>query len=93
VIRAGIVAMGLALVSPVTAVAQENCDSHARVLIHLAEHYGEVRQVAALGAGNTLVETWANLTTGTWTITVTPPGALTCIVASGGDFTLVNLPA
>ena len=39
-----------------------------------------------LPAGNALVETWANLDTGSWTITVTQPGGPTCLVASGQAF-------
>jgi hypothetical protein len=91
-IRASVLAMGLALSCPIVATAQANCDTHARVLIHLAEHYGESRQMEAIGEGGTLVETWANIVTGTWTITVTPPGGETCIVASGGAFALVDAP-
>jgi hypothetical protein len=60
-----------------------NCAAHAIVTERLADGYGESRQSMALGAGNTLVETWANLDTGTWTITVTRPGGPTCLVASG----------
>jgi hypothetical protein len=60
-----------------------NCAGHNIVTERLADGYGESRQSMALGAGNTLVETWANLDTGTWTITVTQPGGPTCLVASG----------
>ena len=66
-----------------------NCGTHAVVTERLAQGYGESRQTVALGASNTLVETWANLDTGTWTITVTEAGGPTCLVASGQAFELV----
>jgi hypothetical protein len=66
-----------------------NCATHAVVTERLADGYGEARQSVALGAGNTLVETWANLDTGTWTISVTQPGSPTCLVASGQAFELL----
>jgi TRAP-type mannitol/chloroaromatic compound transport system substrate-binding protein len=66
-----------------------NCASHDIVTERLADGYGESRQTIALGSGNTLVETWANLDTGTWTITVTQPGGPTCLVASGQAFELL----
>lgn len=91
-IRAAVLAMGLALSCPIVATAQVNCDTHARILIHLAEYYGETRQMEATGESGVLVETWANVVTGTWTITVTRQGGETCIVASGEDFALVNSP-
>jgi hypothetical protein len=69
-----------------------NCGTHAMISERLGEGYGESRQTVALGAGNTLVETWANRDTGTWTITVTEAGGPTCLVASGQAFELVAEP-
>jgi TRAP-type mannitol/chloroaromatic compound transport system substrate-binding protein len=79
-----------AAVAATPAVSQSaNCASHDIVTERLADGYGEARQTVALGSGNTLVETWANLDTGTWTITVTQPGGPTCLVASGQAFELL----
>jgi hypothetical protein len=39
-----------------------------------------------LGANNAVVEVFASEETGTWTITVTMPSGLTCLVASGQSF-------
>ncbi len=66
-----------------------NCAPHAIVVERLADRYGESRQTIALGANNALVETFASLETGSWTITVTSPGGLTCLVASGQAFEIV----
>ncbi|MEN8839629.1 MAG: hypothetical protein ABF254_03200 [Octadecabacter sp.] len=70
-----------------TASAQPNtCADHAMVVERLASGYGESRQSIGIGADNTIVEVFASLETGTWTITVTAAGGPTCLVASGGAF-------
>jgi hypothetical protein len=70
-----------------TASAQSrNCADHAMVVERLASGYGETRQSIGLGADNTVVEVFASLDTGTWTITVTQAGGPTCLVASGATF-------
>lgn len=63
--------------------SRENCAPHQAVVERLAEGYGESRQSIALGANNSVVEVFANMDAGTWTITVTTPGGPTCLVASG----------
>jgi len=55
----------------------------------LAEAYGETRQSMGLGAGNAVVEVFASDASGTWTITVTAPGGITCLVAAGQAFEAV----
>ncbi|MDJ0826143.1 MAG: hypothetical protein QNJ16_11630 [Rhodobacter sp.] len=63
-----------------------NCADRARVVERLASGYGETRQSIGLGANNSVIEVFASLETGTWTITVTSPQGLTCLVASGQAF-------
>ncbi|WP_299878215.1 hypothetical protein [uncultured Sulfitobacter sp.] len=72
-----------------------NCAPRAAVVERLAEGYGETRQSIGLGANNAVVEVFASDETGTWSITVTAPGGLTCLVASGQSFEKVAevLPA
>ena len=70
-----------------TASAQSrNCATHSAVVERLADGYGETRQSIGMGADNTVVEVFASLETGTWTITVTQAGGPTCLVASGQSF-------
>ena len=70
-----------------TASAQSNnCAEHALVVERLASGYGESRQSIGIGTDNSVVEVFASLETGTWTITVTAAGGPTCLVASGGAF-------
>jgi len=67
-----------------TANAQtRNCAEHAMVVERLADGYGESRQSIGIAANNTVVEVFASIETGTWTIVVTQPGGPTCLVASG----------
>ena len=76
---------GLALAAPLQAQSR-NCADRAVVVNILADNYGESRQSIGLGANNTMVEVFASLETGSWTITVTQPGGPTCLVASGQAF-------
>jgi hypothetical protein len=63
-----------------------NCAPRDRVVVRLAESYGERRRSVGLGPGNRVVEVYASDDTGSWTITITMPGGLTCLVASGHAF-------
>jgi hypothetical protein len=63
-----------------------NCGQRNLVIERLADRYGESRQSIGLGTNNQVVEVFASLETGTWTITVTNPAGLTCLVASGQSF-------
>ncbi|TNF58170.1 MAG: hypothetical protein EP307_12645 [Rhodobacteraceae bacterium] len=67
--------------------AQGNCAPRQMVIEQLAQTYGETRQSMGLGASGQVVEVFASGATGTWTITVTMPNGMTCLVASGGDYT------
>ncbi|SIO41061.1 hypothetical protein SAMN05444722_1965 [Rhodovulum sp. ES.010] len=73
------------LTAPALAPAQtaRQCGPRGAVLDILAERYGESRQAAGLAANNAVVELFANLQTGTWTITGTTPAGVTCLIASG----------
>lgn len=60
-----------------------NCAPRAAVLERLANGYGETRQSIGLAAQGQVVELFASAETGSWTITVTLPSGLTCLVAAG----------
>ncbi len=65
---------------------QNNCAPRESVVDRLASKYGESRQSIGLGSNNAVVEVFASTETGTWTITVTMPNGLTCLVAAGQAF-------
>lgn len=67
-----------------------NCADRERVVERLATTYGESRQSIGLAPNNSVVEVFASLETGTWTITVTNPAGLTCLVASGQSYEPTN---
>ena len=76
------------LIATTTDIAAQsrNCAPRDAVIDRLAEGYGETRQSMGLGANNAVVEVFASSETGSWTITVTAPNGLTCLVASGQGF-------
>lgn len=62
------------------------CADHGVVVQRLAEVYGESRQSIGLAHDHSVVEVFASMDTGSWTITVTQPGGPTCLVAAGQAF-------
>lgn len=66
-----------------TAESEYNCAPREAVVDQLATEYGESRKSIGLGTRGTMVETYASVQTGTWTITITTPSGNTCLVASG----------
>jgi len=79
-----------AFTSSASAQQARNCAPRDLVVERLAEKYGESRQSIGMGANNSVVETYANNKTGSWTITVTMPNGMTCLVASGQAFENLN---
>ncbi|MDE4189677.1 hypothetical protein [Phaeobacter gallaeciensis] len=72
---------------PIAASAQgRNCAPREVVIKRLADKYGESRQSVGIGGQGVVMETFASTETGTWTITVTMPNGMTCLVASGQSF-------
>ncbi len=66
-----------------------NCAPRDQVVTRLAAAYGETRHAVGLGAGGRMIEVFASGASGSWTITVTDPAGLTCLVASGQAFEAV----
>lgn len=69
-----------------TAQTQRHCAPRDTVLQRLAEAYGETRRSVGLGRDNSMMEVYASEESGSWTITVTTPNGMTCLVASGQSF-------
>lgn len=59
------------------------CAPRESVVGRLASQYGESRQSIGMGERGMVIETFASSDTGTWTITMTSPVGITCLVASG----------
>ena len=67
-----------------------NCGQRAQVVERLASAYGETRQSIGIARENQVVEVFASTETGTWTITVTLPNGMTCLVASGRAYKAIQ---
>ncbi|KIC26280.1 hypothetical protein [Leisingera sp. ANG-M6] len=68
------------------AAQSRNCAPRDAVIKRLAEKYGESRQSIGMGQQGMVMETFASADTGSWTITVTTPNGMTCLVASGQSY-------
>ena len=78
----GILVSGMATAQTMGA----SCAPRETVVQRLAESYGETRHGIGIGSNNQVMEVFASRETGTWTITVTMPNGMTCLMASGQAF-------
>ncbi len=73
------------------AVAQgSNCGDRQAIVDQLTNKYGESRQNVGLNENNSMVEIFASAATGTWTILVTMPTGMSCMVAAGQSWQVVE---
>jgi hypothetical protein len=72
-----------------------HCDNRDRVTALLADRYGETRRAIGLAGQQAVMELYASDATGSWTITLTLPDGVMCLMASGAGFEKVadDLPA
>jgi len=82
---------GIFLAIPASSQARP-CGPRENVVARLAEGYGESRRSIGLGSNNQVVEVFASDASGTWTITVTSPSGVTCLVASGVAYEALREP-
>ncbi len=68
------------------------CAERAKVIQRLAERYGETLQSLGLQENSTLLEVYASDATGTWTILITRPNGMACLVASGQSWEKEAVP-
>jgi hypothetical protein len=59
------------------------CGDRTSILTRLGERYGETRRGAGLMADVGVLEIYSNPDTGSWTILLTNPNGLTCLIAAG----------
>src|SRR6056297_2189077 len=78
--------LGILVLAASHAQAAQNCAPRERVVDTLRDRYGETRQSIGLGAQGAVVEMFASVQSGTWTIVVTTPGGVSCLIASGQAF-------
>ena len=78
-------ALLLTLACGSSALAQNarHCAPREAIITRLAEKFGESRQGLGLGRNNAVMEIFANLQSGSWTIIATLANGTSCIIASG----------
>lgn len=69
-----------------------NCAPRDAMVERLAAQYGERRQAMGLGNNNTMVEFFVADADGSWSVIVTAPGGMTCLVAAASAFQLTDDP-
>ncbi len=67
-------------------VQARTCGPREDILKRLVETYGETRRGIGIARQGAVMEIYASDQTGSWTITVTLPDGITCLVASGQAF-------
>lgn len=88
---------GFAAILAVPQIAQSapQCDSREAVTALLADRYGETRRSVGIAGQSAVMELYASDDTGTWSITMTLPDGMMCLMASGSNYEVVTeeLPA
>jgi hypothetical protein len=83
------IAIAAGLFTP-AAQAQMVCAPHADVVNHLLTEYGERRVFGGLNREGNLFELYVS-GAGTWTVALTVPGGLTCLINSGVHGALIEV--
>lgn len=78
--------VALADLRPAAAQQQMRCAPRAQMLDILETRRGESRRAIGLTSGDTVMELYAAEETGSWTVVVTLPSGLSCLVATGTAF-------
>lgn len=71
------------LLSVNSARSAQNCGPRHIVLDRLTSHFGETRQSIGLSGDGVVIEVFASLEDGTWTIIATQANGMTCLIAAG----------
>ena len=83
-LKLAVLTAAAALALPMAASAQgQNCGARTAVVDRLADKYGESRQSIGMAPKGRVVEVFASQETGTWTILVTMPNGVSCLMAAG----------
>ncbi len=69
------------------------CGKRADIVRQLGEKYGETRRSMGLADGRGVVELYASEETGSWTILITSPQGIACLMAAGQAFQIEPVKA
>ncbi len=73
--------------------AQIVCGQRTDMVRQLSEKYGETRRSMGLAEGRGVVELYASEETGSWTILLTTPRGVSCMMAAGQAFQIEPVKA
>lgn len=88
-LAAGCVAVVLA--APSIALAAPVCSERDSIIAKLKDKYGEAERGMGLSGSEAVIEIWSSEKTGTWTIVLTKPNGVSCVMAAGNSW--VDAPA
>ncbi len=78
----GAVIFGMAAIAP-PAFAQATCADRTKITENLINKFGEAHIGGGLQSGTQMIEIWSSAQTGSFTILLTRPNGISCIVSSG----------
>ncbi|MEM9141199.1 MAG: hypothetical protein AAGB15_15330 [Pseudomonadota bacterium] len=76
---------------PTPAEAQTVCGKRDEIISQLEKKYGETRRSVGVQRGRGVVEVYASTETGSWTILVTDPRGMSCLMAAGEAYEFENV--
>lgn len=79
---------GMAALAPPAVQAQGKCGPRDPFVAQLTEKYKEVSKGVGLSSATQVVEFWASDETGTFSVLITYPNGMTCILATGRNWTV-----
>lgn len=71
---------------PPPSFAQTACAPRGDIVEKLKEKYGEDQRGMGLGGKEAVIELWSSEETGSWTIMMTRPNGVTCILGAGDSW-------
>ena len=72
--------------------AQSVCNTTPVIYSILSGKHGESTAARGMTRGGELLEMWANRDTGSWSLLITRPDGITCLVQAGQNFNAVPVP-
>lgn len=78
---------GMAALAPPLAEAQSKCGQRDNFVAQLQSKYKEINRGVGLSSDTQVIEFWVSEETGTFSIFVTYPNGLSCIIATGKNWT------
>ncbi len=91
-IPAAAVFCAFALTTPASS-EQPTCMARELLVEQLSERYEEAPVGRGLQSASQLLEVWASIETGTYTVFVTRPDGLSCVVATGQNWNTFQVAA